>query len=320
MKKIISLLLTAAMALSMASCGEKTAPWESTEPSAYIQETTPPEPSAQPQQPTTEPPARTEAAPEETRLLPPQPEPEEDAFVPVGAYIPGLMTQLKYATDDNFTHRVIYDFSDAYLRYGTVKKLLAAQLRLEEMGLGLLLWDGFRPVSAQFTLWEACPDPRYVANPRTGFSSHSRGNTVDLTLVDATGNMLIMPTGFDDFSALADRDYSDCPEEAAKNALLLQSVMEEAGFTGYYGEWWHFTDTVSYAVEERFQPLPQENRLPNCREFITLRTAADVTSREITRITPEEEFTVLARCGDFFYIDYRGLFGYVLADYTQPIS
>jgi D-alanyl-D-alanine dipeptidase len=228
--------------------------------------------------------------------------------------------ELRYATEDNFTGERIYPFADAYLRYGTVKKLLLAQDTLRAKGLGLKLWDAFRPVSAQFTLWEVCPDPRYVADPRTGFSSHSRGNTVDITLVDAMGQELPMPTGFDDFSALADRNYSDCPEEAAQNALLLQSVMEEAGFTGYFGEWWHFSDTDAYTVEQTFEPLEPHLRLAVCEEYITLRAHADTASEALARIPKNGIFTVLARQGAFLLVSCDGLRGYVLESYTQTIQ
>jgi D-alanyl-D-alanine dipeptidase len=63
-----------------------------------------------------------------------------------------------------------------------------------------------------------------------------------------------MPTAFDDFSAMADRDYSDCSSEAANHAMLLESIMEKYGFRGYYGEWWHYTDVDSYDVEQEFIP------------------------------------------------------------------
>lgn len=199
--------------------------------------------------------AMTETAPiemEPTETLPE--EPQEDAFVRVLDYLPEASQELMYATDQNFTGQRIYDFTEAYLRYGTVKKLALVAAELEQQGMYLKIWDGFRPVSAQFALWAICPNPTYVANPNTGFSSHSRGNTVDLTLVDARGQEIEMPTGFDDFSALADRNYSDCTETAAGNARLLQETMEKYGFSSYFGEWWHFSDTQSYPVEEIFEP------------------------------------------------------------------
>lgn len=188
---------------------------------------------------------------EPTEILP---EPEDADFVRVMDYLPSVFQELMYATDRNFTGQVIYDFTDAYLRYGTVKKLAAVSEDLAELGLALKIWDGFRPVSAQRKLWEVCPDPAYVANPNKGFSSHSRGNTVDLTLVDAAGNEVEMPTGFDDFSAKADRNYADCTESAAAHAQMLEILMEKHGFSGYFQEWWHFSDTDSYPVEENFAP------------------------------------------------------------------
>lgn len=66
-----------------------------------------------------------------------------------------------------------------------------------------------------------------------------------------------MPSGFDNFTALADRDYSDCTDEAAANAKLLETIMEANGFRGYQEEWWHYTDTDSYPVEDTIDPEPR---------------------------------------------------------------
>lgn len=202
----------------------------------------------------------TPEAPAEAKPLPepepaPVPEPAPADLVVVVDYIPGIYTELRYASDNNFTHQVIYSFSDAYLRYGTVQKLASAQESLETAGYSLLIWDSFRPVSAQFKLWEVCPDPAYVANPEKGHSSHNRGNTVDITLVTLDGEPVEMPTDFDDFTAMADRDYSDVGEEAAANARLLEDAMTAAGFKPYSAEWWHYSDTQSYPVDEQFIPL-----------------------------------------------------------------
>ena len=129
-----------------------------------------------------------------------------------------------------------------------------------------------------------------------------------------------MPTGFDTFSALADRNYSDCPEEAAENALLLQSVMEEAGFRGYFVEWWHFSDTETYTVEKSFEPLEVHLRLAVCEEYITLRLRPDSASDGIIRIPKNGVFTVWGRWDGFLLVSYEGLRGYVLESYTQPIQ
>lgn len=181
-------------------------------------------------------------------------EPDDHTFVRILDYIPTACQELPYATEENFTGKIIYDFQDAYLRYGTVKKLMLVSADLEEMGMYLKIWDGYRPVTAQFALWEACPDTRFVANPTTGGSSHSRGNTVDLTVVDADGVEFPMPTDFDDFSSKADRDYGECTQEQRNNAIILELIMEKYGFVGYEREWWHYSDTNSYPVEDCFEP------------------------------------------------------------------
>lgn len=169
-------------------------------------------------------------------------EPEDDEYVLVNKYIPDIYVELMYATDNNFTGVRIYDFTDAYLRYGTVKKLANVQKELKEQGYSLKIWDAYRPFEAQQKLWEVYPDPNYVANPANGMKKHNLGGTVDITMVAADGSVISMPTEFDDFSLKADRDYSDIEdEEAVKNVMILQNAMENNGFTGYQGEWWDYS-------------------------------------------------------------------------------
>lgn len=231
MKKLLILLL----ALMLTGCTEK-----------------PEEPAVVPA--TIPVPAEEVTLPPETEPEVTWPDPQDMILVAVADYLPEVSVDLKYTGTENFTGQKIYDFSTAYLRYGTVAKLAEVQKDLQELGYSLKIWDAFRPVSAQHRLWEVCPDRRYVANPNTGFSDHSRGNTVDVTLVDSTGREVEMPTGFDDFTKKADRDYRDCTRTAADNALILQVLMEKHGFIGYQNEWWHFTDAVTYPVEETFSP------------------------------------------------------------------
>jgi D-alanyl-D-alanine dipeptidase len=116
------------------------------------------------------------------------------------------------------------------------------------LGYTLVIWDAYRPKEAQFKLWDVCPDGRYVANPHTGFSSHSRGNTIDITIQRFDGTPVKMPTKFDEFSSFADRDYSDIPQIARENALLLETLMKKHGFNPYAAEWWHYSDTTYYDV------------------------------------------------------------------------
>jgi len=181
-------------------------------------------------------------------------EPEDDEYVLVNKYIPDIYVELMYATDNNFTGVRIYGFTDAYLRYGTVKKLANVQKELKEQGYSLKIWDAYRPFEAQQKLWEVYPDPNYVANPANGMKKHNLGGTVDITMVAADGSIIPMPTEFDDFSLKADRNYSDIDnEEAVNNVMILQNAMENNGFTGYQGEWWDYSDTVEYEAVD-FQP------------------------------------------------------------------
>jgi len=248
MRKLCTIIL---ILLMLTGCGHRN-PLEETLPEESAVAQTVPAAEATTVPPTTLP--DTSPTVQETLPTEPLPPESEDAFVRVLDYIPSACQELRYATANNFTGQVIYPFEDAYLRYGTVKKLQLVSRDLAELGLYIKIWDGFRPVSAQFTLWEIYPDPTYVANPNKGYSSHSRGNTIDLTLVDENGVELEMPTGFDDFSAKADRNYSDCTEAEANNAQLLEILMEKHGFTGYFGEWWHYSDSISYPVEHVFEP------------------------------------------------------------------
>ena len=297
---------------------EETTPGESIISTSPLQtepiniQTAPPET----QPPVTEPPTTESTQPQMIA----QPIPEDDAFVRVKEYIPDIVVDLRYATDNNFTDQQIYNFSEAWLRYGTVKKLLLVQEELRQNGLYLKIWDGFRPPSAQFKLWEICPDPTYVSNPNNGFSSHSRGNTVDITLVYSDGTELVMPTGFDDFSKLADRDYSDCDPEAADNARMLEQLMKDCGFKPYSGEWWHFTDAQSYPVEEAFEPIAASWYYADCNEFISLRTNPSTSSDVITKIQANEQFQVLALHGDFALVEYQSLVGYVLRSYISVVA
>ena len=304
MKGMISMILIGALALTLSGCHAPT-DTAATAPTQTRETTVP---TAAETQPGTSP-AGIE-----------RPEPEDADFVRVRDYLPDVLQELPYAGTENFTGHRIYEFTEVFLRYGTVKKLQAVCAELAGHGLTLKIWDGFRPVSAQFRLWEVCPDDTYVANPNRGFSAHSRGNTVDVTLVDSLGNELEMPTGFDDFSGKADRDYSDVEEVPTEHALLLQNTMEKYGFEGYFGEWWHFQDEVSYPVEDIFEPVNAERYYAECNEFISLRTHPDTAAEVIVRIPKDEEFTVLALCGTFALAEYAGTWGYVHRDFIQPVA
>lgn len=154
---------------------------------------------------------------------------------------PRIVVDMKYASEDNFTKKKLYDSNTCFLRKSTAAKLDVVQRELEGMNLGLKVWDCYRPLAVQRIFWAILPDERYVANPKTG-SRHNRASTVDLTLVDSQGNELQMPTGFDDFNPRADHSYQVLPDQVIRNRSLLKSLMEKAGFISLPEEWWHYDD------------------------------------------------------------------------------
>jgi D-alanyl-D-alanine dipeptidase len=160
-------------------------------------------------------------------------------LVNIQLFIPKVQVELKYATANNFTGQIVYEFDQCLLLKEAALRLRDVQTELETMGLGLKIWDAFRPAAAQWKFWALVPDERYVSDPRKG-GRHTRGTAIDLTLVTNHGQELPMPSNFDDFSEKAHRDYNGANEEAIKNRELLEKVMEKHGFIGLPTEWWHF--------------------------------------------------------------------------------
>jgi len=254
--------------------------------------------------------------PEATQPPMPIPEPDDSDFVRIADYISDAKIELPYATVNNFTGYRIYDFDDAYLRYGSVKKLQKVSAALREYGIGLIIWDAFRPVAAQAALWEVCPDPTYVSNPKTGRRTHCRGNTVDISVYDLeSGEELKVPTGFDNFTVYADRDYSDCAPDAAANARLLEQLMKENGFKPYFGEWWHFEDETDYPVEESFYPTVPMQWICNCNSYVNLRNASE---KVIGTIPNGGEMKLLGWDYTYAKVEYNGTVGYVATNYIKP--
>ena len=170
---------------------------------------------------------------------------EQAGLVDVSA-LPGVRVfiDMRYATPHNFTGQKIYDSAKCYLHQDAARALQHA-LRLaarEKEPFTFCLWDCYRPQSAHQKLWQAVPNPNYVAPPAKG-SRHSRGMAVDLTPCDFTGNPLPMPTDFDSFSERAHMDFYDLDPDVLARRETLKKIMTAAGFTYTRTEWWHFDKT-----------------------------------------------------------------------------
>lgn len=161
-------------------------------------------------------------------------------LVDLAALDAGFRFDLRYATPDNFTKATLYPVAKAYLHRNTANALVQVQHDLAEQGLGLKIFDAYRPLSVQKEMWDLIHDARYVSNPAINAGRHTRGTAIDLTLVDRDGEELPMPTPFDDFTERAHRGARGIPAEAARNAKLLETTMVKHGFIPYPFEWWHF--------------------------------------------------------------------------------
>src|SRR5258706_7319786 len=154
------------------------------------------------------------------------------ALVELTALDPTIRLDLRYATRDNVTGRALYRSARAFLERPAAEALVRVQRALAADGLGLLVYDAYRPWRATKALWDATPPARreFVADPARG-SRHNRGAAVDVTLVDlATGEPVDMPSGFDDFSERAYPTYGGGRAEARRAREPLWPAMEGEGF------------------------------------------------------------------------------------------
>ncbi len=151
-----------------------------------------------------------------------------------------IIQDVRYATSNNFTGKVLYPSAIVFLRKVVADSLSKAnKYFLEKYNYRIKIFDGFRPLHIQKLMWEIMPDERYVANPAKG-SRHNRGAAVDITLVDENGNELDFGTPYDDFTKKASPDYLDLPAHILSHRKLLKEVMSKFGFNQLNSEWWHF--------------------------------------------------------------------------------
>jgi len=152
-----------------------------------------------------------------------------------------LLFDLRYAGANNFMHQQLYPpIKTTYMRKAAADSLAAVLKELSKQGLGLKIFDAYRPYSVTEKLWEPVKDDRYAADPKKG-SGHNRGIAVDLTIIRLSNKEeLNMGTGFDNFSDTAHHAFKNLPEAVLQNRLLLKTTMEKHGFKALDTEWWHY--------------------------------------------------------------------------------
>lgn len=184
-------------------------------------------------------------------------------MVELSTRIPDLVYDLRYSTANNFMKRKMYTppTEVSFLRAPVAEALADAQKELVVSGLGIKVFDAYRPYSVTVKFWELVKDERYVANPARG-SGHNRGVAVDLTLIKLSDNSeLPMGTGFDNFSDTAHHSFKALPEDILQNRKLLRTTMEKYGFKALETEWWHYYlpegnrfEVLDIAFDKLFKP------------------------------------------------------------------
>lgn len=155
---------------------------------------------------------------------------------------PSIKLDIRYATENNFVGKKVYPEARAFLQKPAAKALVKVHQKLKKQGLGLVIFDGYRPWSITKLFWEVTSENKrkFVANPAKG-SKHNRGCAVDLSVFDLkTGQLIDMPSGYDEFTERASPDYAGGTEKERANRDMLRRLMEEVGFTVNPNEWWHF--------------------------------------------------------------------------------
>ena len=178
-------------------------------------------------------------------------------LVEIIKHIPDIKLDIRYATKNNFSKQAVYKQARAFARQPVVEALKKVQTELRKSGLGLKIYDGYRPYNVTVQFFKSASDKSFVANPKDG-SRHNRGCAIDLTLINIkTGNEIEMPTPYDSFAVEAASDYNNLPENLIKNRGILRSVMEKNGFRVLNNEWWHF-DFIGWKNYE-LMDIPFEN-------------------------------------------------------------
>ena len=185
-----------------------------------------------------------------------------EGFIYLAEICPTILQDIKYASDDNFTGNIVegYNKAVAILIKDAATMLQNAQQELEQQGLSFLIWDAYRPIRAVnfFLKWrDVKDDPNIKAKYYPDFnkeeiffngfiapgkSSHSRGSTIDLTIIDKKTNIpLDMGTDFDFFGTKSYTESNLIIPKAQENRKLLKNLMEKHGFENLPQEWWHYT-------------------------------------------------------------------------------
>lgn len=187
---------------------------------------------------------------------PVSPQAQAAGLIDVRSVIPDAILDLRYATANNFVGVPLYPVGARCLVHESLGPGLAtAAAALRAQGATLVFWDCYRPHEVQVRMFEAVPNPAWVARPGQYARSHESGRSVDVTIARG-GRLVDMGTDFDDFSPHATAYATDGVTAAQQaNRALLRDAMAAGGLTVYSGEWWHF-DGPGAAVQRTILDVP----------------------------------------------------------------
>jgi D-alanyl-D-alanine dipeptidase len=173
---------------------------------------------------------------------PKEPNKKEADLVELVKLDKSIKLDIRYATPNNFTGRAVYPEARAFLQRPAAEAVVRVNDVLKKEGLGLVIFDGYRPWSITKLFWSVVTEDqkKFVADPAKG-SRHNRGCAVDLSIYDLkTGELVPMPSGYDEFTERASPAYKGGTDEERANRDKLRHLMEAEGFTVNDNEWWHF--------------------------------------------------------------------------------
>lgn len=184
-------------------------------------------------------------------------------LVDITQWIENIKIDVRYATDNNFMHKVMYSQPKVFVRKIVAKALQKIQTELNQKGLGLKIFDGYRPYQVTLAFYENAANRDFVANPKFG-SKHNRGCAVDLTLINLkTGEELAMGTPYDSFLKASAAHSPNISKTALNNRRLLFDIMARHGLKVLKTEWWHFdyTNWKQYPLMDlSFEELSQQRK------------------------------------------------------------
>jgi beta-lactamase class D/D-alanyl-D-alanine dipeptidase len=228
-----------------------------------------------------------------------------------------IKLDIRYATANNFTGRVVYPEARAFLQRPAAEALLRVHKKLKEQGLGLVIYDGYRPWTITKYFWDTVQldQRKFVADPAKG-SKHNRGCAVDLAIYNLkTGEYLDMPSGYDEFTERASPDYKGATELQKNNREFLRGLMESEGFNVNPNEWWHFDykDWQEYGIYDiAFTDIRNYKELENLSvrrvEFAGNASVRDRKLRKFVHLHEGDMFTAENLKKSVAGINHSGLF------------